>query len=159
MNSAAINKAIATIEDKLYKIATSVLEDDAVGMRTKSPFKNTLKDSQMRAELFAAQVSTAGDIVVEALFNHYVVYLEWDRPPKYGRQPPIDALKGWAEKNGIDTDASTLWAISYAIWRDGHKGRPIFATMDKLVDTAYGAEWADALFTGITDDLDNLFND
>jgi hypothetical protein len=159
MNSLAITTAIAAIEDGLYKIATGVLEDDAVGMRTKSPFKNTLQDSQLKKDLYAAQVSTSGDIVIEALFNNYVVYLEWDRPKEYGKRPPIDALKGWAEKNGIPTDASTLWAISNAIWRDGHKGRPIFATMDALVDTAYGAEWSDTLFNSITVDLDNLFND
>lgn len=159
MNNAAILKAIATIEDGLYKIAVSVLEDDSVSMRTKSPFKNSLKNSQLRADLFAAQVGTSSDIVIEALFNNYVVYLEWDRPAKYGKRPPIDALKDWASKNGIDTDASTLWAISNAIWRDGHKGRPIFATIDKLTDTAFANDWGTALFNGITDDLDNIFND
>lgn len=112
----------------------------------------------MRADLFAAPVSTMDDVVIEALFNNYVVYLEWDRPAKYGRKPPIDALKDWAEKNGIDTDAGTLYAISYAIWRDGHKGRPIFATIDKLADKAYATDWADRLFNGITSDLDNIFN-
>lgn len=159
MNNVAILKAIAVIEDGLYNIAVSVLEDDAVSMRTKEPFKNSLANSNLRADLFAAQVGTASDIVIEALFNNYVVYLEWDRPPEYGKRPPVDALKEWAEKNGIDTDANTLWAISNAIWKDGHKGRPIFATIDTLVDKAYQNEWADQLFSSVTEDLDNLFND
>lgn len=159
MNTVGINKAIDAITDSLYALSVSVLEDDAISMRTKSPFINTLKDSKLRADLFAAPVSTADDVVIQALFNNYVVYLEWDRPKEYGKRPPIDALKDWAAKNGISTDASTLWAISNAIWRDGHKGRPIFATIDKLADNAYNTDWADKLFNSITDDLDNLFND
>lgn len=159
MNRVAINKAIAAMEDGLYNIAIDVLEDDSVSVRTKRPFNNTLENSQMRKDLFAAQVGTAEDIVIEALFNNYVVYLEWDRPAKYGKRPPIDALKDWASKNGISTEASTLWAISNAIWRDGHSGRPIFATIDKLVDKAFANDWSDKLFSGITDNLDNLFND
>lgn len=159
MNTRDVAAVIAAIEDGLYKIATAVLESDDVGMRTKTPFKNTLANSQLKADLFAAQVSTSDDVVIEALFNNYVVYLEWDRPKDYGKRPPIDALKGWAEKNGIATDAGTLWVISNAIWRDGHKGRPIFATMDRLVDQAYDTEWSDQLFNSITTDLDILFND
>lgn len=159
MNSAGITAAIDAITDSLYSIATLVLEDDAVGMRTKAPFKNSLKDSQLRADLYAAPVSVMQDVVIEALFNNYVVFLEWDRPAKYGKQPPIDALKDWAEKNSIPTDASTLWAISYAIWRDGHKGRPIFATIDREVDALYDTEWSGRLFESITSDLDLLFND
>jgi len=159
MNSAGITAAIDAITDSLYNIASQVLGDDAVGMRTKAPFKNSLKDSQLRAELYALPVSTMDDVVIEALFNNYVVFIEWDRPAKYGKQPPIDALKDWAEKNGIPTDASTLWAISYAIWRDGHKGRPIFATIDREVDALYDTEWSGRLFESITSDLDLLFND
>lgn len=159
MNRLEITKAIDAITDSLYALSVSVLEDDAISMRTKSPFKNSLKDSQMRADLYALPVSTTEDVVIQALFNNYVVYLEWDRPKEYGKRPPIDALKDWATKNGISTDASTLWAISNAIWRDGHKGRPIFSTIDKLADKAYADDWGDKLFNSITDDLDNLFND
>lgn len=159
MNTVAISQAIDAITDSLYALSVSVLEDDAVSMRTKKPFTNSLKNSQMRADLFALPVSTTEDVVIQALFNNYVVYLEWDRPKEYGKRPPIDALKDWASKNGISTDASTLWAISNAIWRDGHKGRPIFATIDKLVDNAYATDWGDKLFNGITTDLDNIFND
>lgn len=158
MNTAAVTAAIDAITDGLYKIATSVLDDDAVSTNTKVG-KNTLKDSQMRADLFALPVSASEDVVIQALFNNYVVYLEWDRPAKYGSKPPISALKDWASKNGIDTDAATLWAISTAIWRDGHKGRPIFATIDKLADGAFNKEWGDALFSSIVSDLDNIFND
>jgi hypothetical protein len=77
----------------------------------------------------------------------------------YGKKPPISALKDWAAKNGIPTDAGTLYAISYAIWRDGHAGRPIFATMDKVLDGLFIEDWAPALKDAIFDNLDLLFND
>lgn len=152
-------KVYHAIADDLLALANLVLEDDSVGINTKVD-KNTLRDSKLREDLFATVSQTTGsDAVVKALFNNYVVYLEWDRPPEYGKKPPISALKDWAQKNGIPTDASTLYAISYAIWRDGHKGRPIFATMDKHTDALFFEDWSPALRDEIVENLDKLFND
>lgn len=151
---AAINK----IADDLLTIANLVLEDDSVSTNTKIG-RNTLKDSALRGDLYAAIAQTSGDDpVITAFFNHYVVYLEWDRPPKYGKRPPISALKDWADKNGIPTDAATLGAIANAIWRDGHKGRPIFATMDAFCSDLFNNDWSDDLYNAITGELDNFFN-
>lgn len=147
------------IADDLLALASLVLEDDSISTNTKIG-RNTLANSKLRDDLFSTISQTSGDdAVVKALFNNYVVYLEWDRPPMYGKQPPISALKDWAEKNGIPTDAGTLYAISYAIWRDGHTGRPIFATMDKILDGLYMGDWAPELRDAILDNLDKLFND
>lgn len=159
MSTAGVMQAYNRIADDLLALASLVLEDDSVSTNTKIG-RNTLANSQLREDL-AATISQSGveDAVVKALFNNYVVYLEWDRPPEYGKRPPISALKDWAEKNGIPTDASTLYAISYAIWRDGHKGRPIFATMDKLLDGLYMDDWAPILRDAILDNLDKIFND
>lgn len=159
MSTAGVWQAYNRIADDLLALASLVLEDDSVSTNTKIG-RNTLANSQLREDL-AATISQSGveDVVVKALFNNYVVYLEWDRPPEYGKRPPISALKDWAEKNGIPTDASTLYAISYAIWRDGHKGRPIFATMDKLLDGLYMDDWAPILRDAILDNLDKIFND
>lgn len=149
---------INQIADDLLAIAHLVLEDDTVSANKKVN-RNTLKDSALNGDLFAAISQANGeDPVYTAFFNHYVVYLEWDRPKKYGKKPPIDALKGWAEKNGIPTDAATLWAISNAIWRDGHAGRPIFATMDAQIEDLFMNDWSDKLYTAITAQLDNFFN-
>lgn len=156
MNQQAVNVAIRRIAADLVALAKTVLEDDSVGINIKVGV-NTLAGSAMHNAL-ARAVDLSGDPVVTALFNHYVVYLEWDRPQMYGKQPPIDVLKDWAEKNGIPTDADTLWKISYAIWRDGHKGRPIFATLDRETDAIYTTDWADKLFSALTTDLDNIFN-
>jgi hypothetical protein len=157
MNSQAVNIVIRRIASDLVALSKLVLEDDAVGVNIKVG-RNTLANSTLHDSI-ARAVEQSGDPVITALFNNYVGYLEWDRPAKYGTQPPIDVLKDWAEKNGIDTDADTLWAISYAIWRDGHQGRPIFATIDREVDNTYQSDWADKLFNSITSDLDNIFND
>lgn len=157
MSVQAINVAVARIALDMIALARTILEDDSISTNVKIG-KNTLKNSALSGAL-AAAMQTTDDPVINILFNNYVVYLEWTRPPKYGKQPPISVLKGWAEKNGIPTDASTLWAISYAIWRDGHQGRPIFATMDREMTGLYMNDWADKLLAAITDNLDKFFND
>lgn len=159
MSKEGVLLAYNKIADDLLALASLVLEDDSISTNTKIG-RNTLATSQLREDL-AATISQSGseDAIIRALFNNYVVLLEWDRPPMYGKQPPISALKDWAEKNNIPTDASTLYAISYAIWRDGHTGRPIFATMDKMLDGLYMDDWAPQLRDAILDNLDKIFND
>lgn len=159
MSIAATRLAFDRIADDLLALAALVLEDDTVSTNSKIG-RNTLKDSALRDDLAATISQTnGGDPVIKALFNNYVVYLEWDRPKKHGKKPPISALKDWAAKNGIPTDADTLYAISYAIWRDGHKGRPIFATMDAQLSGLFNDDWADELKEAILDNLDEYFND
>lgn len=148
--------AALVIAQKALELARSVMDDDAVGVNIKVGV-NTLRDSDLRAQL-EATVKSMDDLVITLLFNHYVEYIERGRPPKYGKKPPIDALQDWAAKNGIPTDASTLWAISTAIWRDGYAGRPVFATLDKLVDEAFARNWADNIFEEITEQLTEFFN-
>lgn len=157
MSAESVRLVLHTIADDLLALASRVLDDDTVSNNTKVA-KNTLRDSALRGDLAATISQTNGDdAVIKTLFNHYVVYLEWDRPKKHGKQPPPDVLKAWAEKNGIPTDANTLWAISYVIWRDGHVGRPIFATMDAQLDGLFLDDWADKLFAAIITELDNFF--
>lgn len=159
MSVEGVRLAIDKIADDLLALAHAILEDDTISNNTKIG-KNTLKNSALNGDLFATISQTHGeDTVITAFFNHYVVYLEWDRPPEYGKPPPISALKDWAAKNGIPTDAGTLYAIAHAIWRDGHQGRPIFATMDKELDKLFGEDWADKLFVALMDELDKFFND
>ncbi len=158
MSAAGVQLVANKIADDLLALAKLVLEDDGVSTNIKVN-RNTLKDSALHDDLTTViNNAIGGDIVLSALFNHYVVYLEWTRPPMYGKKPPISALKDWAAKNGIPTDAHTLWAISYAIWRDGHAGRPIFATMDKETDKLFSDDWADRLRDAIMDNMDKYFN-
>lgn len=161
MSKAGVQAAIDKIAKDMLALARVILEDDSISTNTKEKVnRNTLKNSALRKDVTAFITSqTDSDPVIEALFNNYVVFLEWDRPPKYKKQPPISVLKDWAAKNNIPTDAGTLWAISYAIWRDGHKGRPIFATMDRELDGLFMDDWADKLYDALVDNLDNFFND
>lgn len=157
MSKEGVTLAVERIAEELAALAVSVLEDDEVSTNAKTG-ENTLRDSRLRQDLASRIGEGKGaDPVVSALFRHYVVYLEWTRPPRYGKQPPIGVLKEWAERRGIPTDAHTLWAISYAIWRDGHAGRPIFAALETLTDRAFTEHWADELFAQIIDRLDKLF--
>lgn len=157
MSADGVRLVINKIADDLLALASLVLEDDTISANKKIG-KNTLRDSALRGDLEATISQTNGeDPIIKALFNHYVVYLEWDRPKEYGKRPPISALKDWAEKNNIPTDAGTLYAISYAIWRDGHVGRPIFATMDAQIEGLFLDDWADKLFNALTDELDKFF--
>lgn len=158
MSAEGVRLAINKIADDLLALAHSVLETDGISNNVKIN-KNTLRDSALNGDLFTTVSNASGDDpVITAFFNNYVVYLEWDRPPKYGKRPPIGVLKEWAAMKGIPTDASTLYAISYAIWRDGHQGRPIFATMDKELEGLYSDDWSIKLFDSLVDELDNFFN-
>lgn len=159
MSAEGVRAVIERVSNDLLALSALVLEDDKVGTNVKVN-KNTLRDSALHGDLegHITEVN-GGDAVMNALFNNYVVFLEWDRPPKYKKKPPISVLKDWAAKNGIPTDADTLYKISYAIWRDGHVGRPIFATIDRELDGLFYKDWADQLLTAITDELDNYFND
>ena len=153
----AVRQVILKIADDLMALSALVLEDDRVGINQKIG-RNTLKNSVLKGDLAVRISETYGqDPVINALFNHYVVYLEWNRPKKYGKKPPISVLKGWASKNGIPTDARTLWAISTAIWRDGHVGRPIFATIDKELDGLFYKDWSDKLFNATIENLETFF--
>lgn len=157
MSREGVAQAVERIAEELVALAVAVLEDDAVSVNVKTGV-NTLKDSRLRETLRKGiGREEEGDPVMGVLFAHYVVYLEWSRPPRYGKQPPIGVLKEWAERRGIPTDAHTLWAISYAIWRDGHEGRPIFAALETLTDRAFTERWADELFARIIERLDKLF--
>lgn len=157
MSREGVAQAVERIAEELVALAVAVLEDDAVSTNVKTG-RNTLEDSRLRETLRKGiGREEGGDPVMGVLFAHYVVYLEWSRPPRYGKQPPIGVLKEWAERRGIPTDAHTLWAISYAIWRDGHEGRPIFAALETLTDRAFTEHWADELFARIIERLDKLF--
>lgn len=159
MSAEGVRLAMLQIADDMLALAATILETDSIGVNEKVG-KNTLRNSALRDDLAVTLGQTTGeDAVIKALFNNYVVYIEWDRPPKYKKKPPISALKDWAAKNGIPTDADTLWRISYAIWRDGHKGRPIFATMDKELDGLFYNDWADKIYTALLDTLNDFFND
>lgn len=156
MSQQGIEYAGMYIVRELISIAREVMDDDRVGINVKVG-QNTLADSQLKEQIEGI-VKARGDVVITLLFNHYIDYIIAGRAPKVGKPPPIDVLKDWAERKGIPTDAPTLYAISYAIWRDGYAGRPIFEALDRKIDAAWASGFSDRLFEGLLEDVDKFFN-
>lgn len=92
------------------------------------------------------------------LYNDYMGYIEWRRPPKYKKKPPIRVLIPWAKERGIPTDVNTLWAISTSIWAFGWEARPIIAPLETLLDERWDKYWSDYIFNLILTNLDKYFN-
>ena len=160
MSKESVYKAMQVIASELLILAQTTLESDTVGVNKKTG-RNTLANSRLKKDLvtyWQAKLDGNPDAVAVALFNNYVRFLEWKRPPKHGKKPPISALKEWASANGIPADTSTLWAISTAIWRDGHESRPIFATLNEYCNKSFESDWSEKLFEALTDELDKFFN-
>lgn len=152
-----VSNAIKAIANEIRMLAEYIMDSD-VGINEKVN-KNTLKDSLLKSDIMQV-ISESDNVVIQTLFNHYIVYLEWDRPPFYKKTtgiPPIKALIPWARKNGISTDNGTLYAIAYAIFMDGHKGRPILATLDNNVNNYWNDKWSDELFQAIIKELTDYF--
>lgn len=152
-----VSNAIKAIANEIRMLAEYIMDSD-VGINEKVN-KNTLKDSLLKSDIMQV-ISESDNVVIQTLFNHYIVYLEWDRPPFYKKTtgiPPIKALIPWARKNGISTDNGTLYAIAYAIFRDGHKGRPILATLDNNVNNYWNDKWSEELFQAIIKELTDYF--
>ncbi|NDW09837.1 hypothetical protein [Dysgonomonas sp. 520] len=155
--NAKVSNILKAIQADVTTLAQLVFDSDSISNNTKVN-KNTLKDSQLAKDV-EVRVLETGNPIIEVLFNHYIVYLEWNRPPKHKKKPPISVLKDWAVKNGIPDDNETLWKISYAIWRDGHQARPITATLIKEVEDKFDKEYFDMIFEALIDDLLNFFTD
>lgn len=152
-----VSNAIKAIANEIRMLAEYIMDSD-VGINEKVN-KNTLKDSLLKSDIMQV-ISESDNVVIQTLFKHYIVYLEWDRPPFYKKTtgiPPIKALIPWARKNGISTDNGTLYAIAYAIFRDGHKGRPILATLDNNINNYWNVKWSDELFQAIIKELTDYF--
>ncbi|MDR2950704.1 MAG: hypothetical protein LBV71_16070 [Prevotella sp.] len=152
-----VKTILKAISEDIEVLAQIIFETDTISNNTKVS-KNTLKDSQLSKDV-EVKIQELGNPIIDIMFNHYIVYLEWDRPPMYGKMPPISDLRDWAIKNDIPDDNSTLYLISRAIWRDGHKGRPITKNLMIEIEDRFDKEWFDLLFEGIIDDLIQIFNE
>lgn len=148
-------KIVEAIGNDILMLATIIMEDDSISVNDKVG-KNTLKNSALKSDV-EQKIQATDNIMIQTFFNHYIVYLEWNRPKKYGKQPPIDCLRDWASKNGIPTDNSTLWLISRAIWLEGWRGRPILATLENNIEELFKKQYFDELFTAIITKLQDFF--
>lgn len=156
-----MNKAttdiIKAIADDVLALSRLILDDSKISDNVKVR-KNTLANSKLKNDIEVKTAFNTNDTVITALFNNYITFIEWTRPKEHGKQPPLDTLRDWAIEKGIPTDNSTLFLIARAIWRDGHEGRPILATLDQEVQSEFNDEWFDKLFNTLIDDLTKYFS-
>lgn len=158
MNNDAIVKLTEAMASDVLKLFDQILDEDSIGINKKTG-KNSLRDSALNNKVRIRTQQTKDSIVIEALFDNYIDYVEQGRKPRSGKKPPIDALRDWALARGIPTDNSTLFLIGRAIWRDGYEGRPILATLEDEIEKAFNERWAEQLFDAITDEFTKYFND
>ena len=102
-------------------------------------------------------------MVIDTLFNHYIGYIEWDRPPEYGDPPPVIEIIKWLRRKHIvssnENIKSVAYVISRSIWKKGHKGRKIFDMLDKYVDSGFENKYADMIFDALFKEVDDYFSD
>lgn len=111
------------------------------------------------ADSLLTEIDLSGDsLVIKLLMDNYIGYIDQGRKPQSGKLVPIDELREWALKVGIDADNGTLYAISQAIWRDGIAPRPILSKIEEYTDRAFDERWADLLIEALIDDLTKYFN-
>lgn len=151
-----LKKILTEISKDVIQLAREVMTSD-VGINTKVN-KNTLKDS----DLYKQIESNVNDNIINILFNHYIVYIEWTRPPEYGKMPPVKAIIEWMNKKNIKPTNGNInqvaFLIARAIWRDGHDGRPIMETLIKQVENKWDKNYSIKLFDSIIKDLTDYFN-
>lgn len=152
-----IYKIIKEIAKDIVVLSRVILDDDSISKNTKIN-KNTLKGSKLEKEISSTVKETGDSITINTLFLPYIRFLEWDRPPKYGKQPPIHVLRDWALSKNIPTDNSTLYLIARAIWEQGHKGRPIIATLSDQVETVLDDKAFKRLEDSLIESLTKYFN-
>lgn len=73
--------------------------------------------------------------LVQVLIPSYIQFIESGRRP-HATKVPVSVLIEWANRKGIDSDNSTIFAIRQAIFRDGIDPRPMFEAIDAAAHDA-----------------------
>lgn len=166
MTQAEINSFLKGVMDDILQQVHLIMASEA-GINAKVG-KNTLQGSNLDSTV---KGTVSGD-TIDISFNDYIVYIEWNRPPKYGKQPPYSVILDWIKRKNIRPTAGNIktveqlaWAIRYAIWRDGWKRRLIagFGTyhspLDEYIDKMWEEKWADGLYKIIMSEINRYFGD
>lgn len=150
-----LTKVINEITAEIAALADTIFKDDKISTNRKTG-RNTLRDKAK--EINVSWHEQNGNIVIDTYFGNYLTYIENGRAPRKGKFPPLDELRDWALARNIPADNSTLFLIARAIWRDGHEGRPILATLEERIEHKFETEWYDKLFEATIDELTKYFN-
>ena len=158
------DKILKAIGDDIIEQIRAVFASD-VGINSKVG-KNTLKDSNLSKDLrYNIQPTNKGGAInVEA--NFYMVYIEWDRPPKYGKRPPVKEIIKWLKRKHIVSKNSTVkevekkaFLISRAIWRDGWKGRKLTPKILEAIENHWETKASMYIFTELTKIIEEKIED
>ena len=154
-------KIIQEITEDIVKGARDIMASD-VGINQKVG-KNTLVGSNLYKQISTSWKETGDNVVIDTFFNHYIGYIEWDRPPEYGDPPPVIEIIKWLRRKHIvssnENINSVAYVISRSIWKKGHKGRKIFDMLDKYVDSGFENKYADMIFDALFKEVDDYFSD
>ena len=157
---AELAKIIKSFAEDIVEEARKIMASN-IGINEKTG-TNTLKDSNLYKQIDWSFREEGENIIIDTLFNYYIVYIEWTRPPGYGKMPPIDAIVKWLKRKHIVPNNKNIRSVAFliarAIQRDGHKGRQILATLFKNTEQKFDNEWSYKLFDNIIKDLTAYFN-
>lgn len=153
-------KIIKSFAEDIVEEARQIMASN-IGINEKTG-TNTLKNSDLYKQIDWSFREEGEDIIIDTLFNFYITFIEWERPKNYGKMPPISAIQKWLVKKHIaplnKNIRSTAFVIARAIQRDGHKGRPILATLFKNTDEKWDKEFSYKLFNEIIKSITAYFN-
>lgn len=152
-------KIIQWISDDIVRAAREIMSSD-VGVNQKTG-TNTLHGSNLYRQIKQSWTADGKNIVIDTIFNGYMHYIEWDRPPMYKKRPPTNAIIKWLREKHIvssnENIESVAYLISRSIWEKGWKARKITEALDKYVDSGFEHKYADMLFECLMQDLDDWF--
>lgn len=153
-------KIIKSFAEDIVEEARKIMASN-VGINEKTG-TNTLKNSDLYKQIDWSFRQEGEDIIIDTLFNFYITFIEWERPKNYGKMPPISVIQKWLVKKHIaplnKNIRSTAFVIARAIQRDGHKSRPILATLFKNTGEKWDNDLSYKLFNEIIKDLETYFN-
>ena len=86
-------KIIQEITNDIVKGARDIMASD-VGINQKVG-KNTLVGSNLYRQISTSWKETGDNVVIDTFFNHYIGYIEWDRPPKHKKRPSTREIVKW----------------------------------------------------------------
>lgn len=155
-----VDKVLKAISSDIVKLAREIIDSD-IGINEKVGI-NTLSGSDLYKQISSSVDEEGDNIVMNTFFNFYLVYIEWDRPPKYGSPPPKDAIIKWLKKKRIVSSNENIETVAnafrWSIWYKGWKGRKILQELDRMCGKQFDEKWSDMLFNALIADIDDWFS-
>lgn len=162
INSSSINKIIRAFALDIINTSRLIMSS-SVGINKKVG-KNTLKDSMLYRQIdYDVNLNDGDNIVVNTLFNYYIVFINEGRRPMTGSWPKEKDIIKWLLRKNIPTSNQNVRDLAYlirrAIWRDGYAARPVLDLLEKRVDDSFDENWSIQMFNQICEDLTKYFSD